>query len=275
LQACLSIAKQHVNRTFNLEGDCPDLFHELQTQRWLATFEAPLPAKLSIEQLEFLANTSHSVSNPGLIRQDGLDQLLSGILTNEINDPQSDWWKTLLKWLDSLKSQEHEPQYQWLLYLLEHLKPSEQTVKYFLYASIGLLLIMTAWLIFNELYWAGFFFKFSGKRQALIQTKDTQSLHPVASQPVISELPPQRQIAALLEQLIDILAERKLIPNDLSLTHRQIILYIKQQNDEPESSFAHLVHEAEPILYGNRPVDSQALGDYRRNAQMLLGRLVI
>lgn len=273
LQACLSLARQHAGQEVNVQQDCPALFSELQSQGLLTSFDPPLTAKLSAAQLAFLADSRHGLGVPGVIRQDGLDRLLADILSVESSDPESQWWQAILKWLDSIKPADHEAQYQWLKRWLEALKPSEQAALIFIYGSIALLLAISAWLVLSELYQAGFFRKFSGKRQPLAHAGPYRQTPSSAAHRPFSELTPQSQIAALLAQLMSALAHRDLIPADPSLTYRQLVGYFDKQAGQREPAFSRLVHESEPLLYGDRAVDPDTVGYYRREVQGLLAKI--
>lgn len=275
MQACLDMARQHAGNKLNLQKDCPMLFNELQTQRLQTVFEPPLSAEVSLAQLDLIADSRHGLRESSALSQDGLDRLLAELLETDIKDPEAEWRQAFLKWLDSLKMDDYEAEYQWLLRWLKSIKPSEQTVLSFIYGSIALLVIASAWLVISELYFAGFFVFAAGKRQALHKPDHQSLLYSSAARPVFSELSPPQQIAFLLEQVIDALAERKLIPRDASLTHRQMVYCLGQQAAGSETAFALLVRTAEPVLYGNRPVDFKLLSDYRRNAEALLDNAVL
>jgi Domain of unknown function (DUF4129) len=274
LQTCLDIAKQQADGTLDLKKQCPDLFNDLQNQGRLDGFEPPLQDGVSLAQLAFLADSTQGLQKLAPINQSGLGQLLAGILVTEPNDPETDWWQAILKCLDSLKTGEYETEYNWLVHFLEAINPSEQALRLFLYGSIALLVIISAWLVVSELVRAGVFNTLLGPKKPVFEPKfnPKQSFQQSIGQQSIRELPAQRQIAALLEQAVVALAKRGLIPTDPALTHRQILCAIGQENSGLNSSFAHLVQKAEPILFGNRPVDEQTLRHCWRDAQALLGR---
>lgn len=273
LQTCLNVARQYAEQAVNVREDCPLLFKELQNQGLLTGFDPPLTGNIGVTQLEFLADSEHSLRASGLIRRDGLDRLLADILTVETGDPESDWWQAILKWLDGIKPADHEAQYQWLQRWLEAMKPSKQTAQIFIYACIALLLAISAWVVFSELYQAGFFRKFAGGRGPLRLKGSRRQTPPSASHSPFNGLTPQDQIGALLAQLINAFVQRRLIPADLSLTHRQLAGCFGAQSGGAESAFSRLVHESEPLLYGNRSIDPDLVANYRREVQALLSKL--
>lgn len=272
LQACLNLARQHAEQGVDIQKDCPSLFKDLQNWNLLTSFEPPLTANTGIAQLELLADSLHSKRGLEFIRQYGLDRLLADILTVETGDPESGWWQAILKWLDGIKPADHEAQYQWLKRWLEALMPSEQAAQIFIYASIALLLALSVWLVISELYQAGFFFKFSGRRKLATHSDSYQQALTFPAHPPFNELTPQGQIGALLAQLINALVQHNQIPADPSLTHRQLVNHFQKRLGQRESVFSRLVYESEPLLYGQRVIGPDLVAYYRREVQALLGR---
>jgi hypothetical protein len=93
LQACLNIARQQPKPGLNLKKDCPALFKELKSKRLLTASEPPLLDGASLAQLEFIAGSRRFLREPSFIRQDGLDQLLAGILEVQPHDPEVALWQ--------------------------------------------------------------------------------------------------------------------------------------------------------------------------------------
>jgi len=272
LPACLDLARQQSEQQLNLQHDCPALFKELEKQGLLASFDPPLTDKISVNQLQLLADSRRQAPTSGQLRREGLDELLANTLIVN-DDAETGWWQALLKWLDSLKPAEHEQQYQWLQRWLEALKPSQQTAEIFFYGSIALLLALSAWFVISELHQAGMLRKFWGGRRPATPAADQPQLPSSSAHPAFSALTPHDQIAGLLAQLINALAQRNLIPADPSLTHRQLVSYLQNHGGQVVAAFSHLVHESEPWLYGNRAIDAELLGGYRREVQALLAKL--
>jgi hypothetical protein len=272
LQSCLYLARQAPDKRLTLAKDCPALFAELQSQNVLAASEPSLSAGLSLSQLEFLADSLRQNETGKTISTDGLDPLLASIV-DKSQDPKTaeKWWQAFLKWLEGLKSGDYEQEYQWLLRLFSALKPSELTQQILIYGSIALLAAACVALVINELYLAGFFSRLRGRKPPL--QPDTQSAADSISTPTTKDfanLPPHKQIALVLEQVIDTLAARQAIPQNKALTHRQILSQLGQNGSQYEMAFAQLVQTAEPIVYGERPLAAEELSQYRLNAQIIL-----
>jgi hypothetical protein len=271
LERCLALAGRR--EAIVLAKDCPKLWRELQNQGLTASFEPPLAEKVTVAQLQFLLHSRQTVRASGAIGVDGLEQLLAGILQPEAPNPEAEWWNALLAWLDKLKSGNYETQYRWLIELLGAITPSVEFVLAFLYGTIALMVILSAWFVVRELYYAGFFAKLPGARRNP-DIKRTIAAHghkqSVALQD-IGALPPRRQIAALLSNAIAGLSDRGVVPEDSTLTHRQLVRYIARHAPQIEAAFALLVRHAEPVLFGNRHADEETLRVCWRQARLVLG----
>jgi hypothetical protein len=264
-QSCLDIAKHQVNQEVDLQKDCPELFDEFQKQGLIMAVELTSTGKVSVWQLGLLAEFTHPAGRLGQLDQNGLGQLIAGIMTTESTDPEREWWQAILKWLDGLKTGDYESEYQWLVRFLSKIKPSEQAIRLFFYGSIALLVLISLGLVINESYRAGIFDKLLGNKRL---PKPAQTGRMVNANSMMSK----QQLATLLEQVLNRLIDTQMIPCDPSLTYRQLMPYLNQQTGGLDGIFVRLVNEAEPILYGNRPANAQMFHRYQGEIQKLLGK---
>ncbi len=276
VQKCLATAKPAENEEVqvDLKKDCPSLFKALQQQGLIAAAEPKLPDKISEWQLRFLVDSGQSQKQSNQLNRNGLDKLLAGIKVDKTPEPEADWWRAILKWLDSLKTGDYESEYKWFMGWLAKIIPSEQTVRFIFNAMMVLLVVLSGWFILNECYRAGLFQKFTrqakiakGKRVGVSEYNAS-----VLKQFPTRHLAPKEQITRLLEQVIQHLIASKIVPADANLTLRQMLVYVGKQPGEMRQVFAQLVNHAEPVLYGNRPVDAQMLDRYWQDTQQLLGK---
>lgn len=272
LPDCLAVAMRHPQEPIDVSKNCPALFGQWQAQQLPGVFESGQATQMTVPQLEFLAASQLYRRTVPQVQTQELNQLLAGILKPEPEDDKFKWWHAFLNWLDSLKSGHYEAEYQWLSHLLQAITPSEQTIAYFFYGIIALLIIVSIALLLHELWLAEFFQKWrGGQRRRPIQAHPPQAMGVMSPRPVnLDGLSATAQIAALLERVLDKLAGCGMIPNDASLTYRQQLNHFKANARHP--SLAYLVQTAEPILYGRQAVEAQLLGAYRRTAQDLLDK---
>lgn len=272
LRHCLEKAQQRHAATVPIAKDCPQLLHEMRRQGMTASLYPPLTDQVTPAQLQFLLRARQMNAAAGVIGQDGLDILLAGILQPEAPNSAAAWRQAVTAWLDKLKSGDYETQYQWLLHLLRTVIPSGATVRILLYAAIALLVLISAWLVVMELYYAGVFAALPGVRRRSARS----GLRP-ANPPQIAidfsaadSVTPQQQVAALLDQVVAYLAARGTLPADATLTHRQLAYAIDKQALPVRDAFLRLVKAAEPVLYGRREASEAMLCACRRDAHWLL-----
>jgi len=276
-KACLNIAKHQDNQEVDLQINCLILLNLLQKQGLMRATEPQLTIKASVKQLEFLSKSSVSTERSVHLNKNGLDQLIAGILIEDKADSKTEWWQAFLTWLESLKTGDYEPEYQWLVRFLDKLVPSEQMIRYFFFTSIGLLVLLSGWMLFSECHRAGLVDKIFRKRNSSKASKLNKSFTlnsiPVALPSRGS--PAGQQIAALLEQVIFRLEQKKIIPSSASLTIRQIVTFLNDESGELTETFVRLIDQAEPVLYGNRSIDRLSLDKFWEDSQSILGDAIV
>lgn len=276
VQKCLATATAAENEEvqIDLKKDCPSLYKSLQQQGLIAATEPKLNARVSEWQLEFLTGINQPQKQATQLNRDGLDKLLAGIMVSKTPETEADLWRAFLKWLDSLKTGDYESEYKWFMDMLAKIIPSEQAIRYFFNTVMLLLVLLSGWFILHECYRAGLFQKITGKSliskgKRIGASGDNTS---ILKKFPTRDLAPKQQIAELLEQVILHLVESKVVPADANLTLRQMLAYVGKQSSDMRQAFAQLVNQAEPVLYGDRPVDAQMLDRYWQDAQQLLGK---
>jgi len=251
--------------------DCPALLRQLQSDSWPLT-EPELDEEITPAQLRFLQRARQLDGGAVSLDRPGLAALLKEVQQPEARDGRSQWWKALHDWLDQLKSGDYEAEYRWLRRLLEAITPSEAVARGLMYGSLALLVLMSLGLVGVEMYHAGWLARFSGGRRARRQAAHPETHRRPGALPAEAEvapLPPRRQLAALLDAVIDALAARRLIPADTTLTHRQLLRAATGQS-VPVLALQQLVETAEPVLYGRQQASQQLLAAFRRDAQAVL-----
>lgn len=275
LQQCLETAQRRQLAEIDLAEDCPRLLHEMQQQGITAASEPPIAEeKVTVAQLQFLLRSRQAVRPPGVISQDGLQQLLAEILQPEALNPQAAWWDALTAWLEKLKSGDYEAQYQWLLRFLRAITPSEEVALAFLYGALALMVIASAWLIIMELYHAGVLGKWPGfRRISSTSGKTPDILQQAAVFEAQSGSAGSQQLAVLLNNVIAALAANGTLPADATLTHRQLARYLGEHAPQAAEVFIRLVRCAEPVLYGKHDMSEEMLRVCRDDADFLLGNV--
>lgn len=271
VQDCITTIANRPGQEAIKTKDCPDLLLQLQSDSWPLT-EPELDEEITPAQLRFLQRARLVDTGALSLDREDLAQLLNEVQQPDTRDEHGQWWKAINAWLDQLKSGDYEAEYQWLRSLLEAITPSESIARVLLYGSLALLVSMSLGLVGVELYHAGWLTRFSGAHRAKRKAAQDQPHTPAGALPDDADLlplPPRRQLAALLDAVIDALTARQLIPADTTLTHRQL-LRAAADRSMPVLVFQRLVETAEPVLYGRQEARQPLLAAFRRDAQHVL-----
>jgi hypothetical protein len=87
----------------------------------------------------------------------------------------------------------------------------------------------------------------------------------------VTNLPPAQQPAALLRLVLQELIERGLLPDDQSLTNREMLARLGAAARAHAAAFAELAAAADAVLFGNRLVAAAQLAPLHQAAQAIVG----
>ena len=274
LSSCSDPIGRHDDRVVNFSRDRPCVIEQLDRRRISTIPESLVQHEMNAAQLEFLLRTGRRLWSRDRIQFDGLDSLMASILKHQPEDPQWLWWKAFNEWLNRLRPDDYEQQYQWLRNFIQEIIPTRHTIEFFFYVLISLLVMLSLWLVFRELYRSGALVSVFGVQP---RSADTKLSRPQANgeEPrvvPIETMAPEVQVRVLLARIVQSLIQRRKIPNDASLTFREIAAAVKGTDRTESLRFDSLVRQAEPFLYGKRSIDRQTLEKYWMDAEELLGR---
>lgn len=267
---CLDKASNSDKQSLDLARECPELFRDFQQQKLLSTLEPKSARHYTLQQLMFLRNSQSPLQQAFRVEHAQLDPLLANLLTAGQENQQWPWWRTFLDWLDEFKAGDYQQEYQWLRRFLATIKPSEQTLHYFFYGMIAVLVLASAWLLTREIQLAGGLSPLRFKRQPQHPVPIAASGQEATNRPPIDQSAKQ-QMAEMLAQTLDKIAERCSLPIDSSLSYRQILALLDRQQTVP--GLNRLLLTTEPILFGSRPASPETLAAYQRETQALLESL--
>ena len=268
---CLQRAREQQGSSINLQIDCPRLFAGLKEKNLLTTIEPPIAEEITVLQLTALNSMLQQRDDIWALDSQGLEGLLAEIRIQVKKKPSEEWWNRFLAWLKSLKPEQYEVEFKWLVDILNALLPSEQMIKLFTTVMIYSLIAISLGIIVWEFYLTGAFSRFGFRRRA------NATGHPVPTVTVrsslglqeISRLAPVAQVAALLNYVIARLTEQKQLPEDPSLTNLELTHYLQQQDAPKKTAFSQLVRQSEPVLYGNKQPCAAILRKCWQNAELI------
>ena len=259
LRTCLASKSLNQQNPIDLANQCPTYYSRLQQLGILQTLE-PLPeryfSKHYLQQLNTLTKKSTQVQ---VFDRSELDGLLAALMLDTEAEQSQAWWNSFLAWLDSLKPEQYEHEYRWLVEFLQALSLSEQTVTTIIYAFLILIAVLAIALVLYECYIAGVFSRVAQQRRKKSQTTVVQNYPDTFLLAEIKKLNPCAQIAALLIYIIKYLSAQQQLPEASSLTNQEFSAYLQRHHSQQHKVFEQLIYSAEPVLYGNQQPSAESL----------------
>jgi hypothetical protein len=288
LNACIasrSVAEdeEDYQNRFKLSDHCPNVISALTKIPAKDLFDKALHDETSLDQLRDIAalfDSYHATSKDNQrLDYKGLQGLLASTLVSSPK-PKTAWWHQLIEWVrEWLKrklTENGNNDVRWLIALLQWLTPSKTIVNLMFKNSIILILVLAIIVIANELraldlrYW-----RLRRKTTSLdIEATNAQARQANVSWDEVLRLPPGSQPTALLRFVIGILIERGLLPNNHSLTNRELLKRLHAEDPTKAESFQCLMVHAESTLYGDQSVAQIEVQGLFRTAHALVGQPV-
>ena len=262
-------------RRLILEEICPGLAPALAALPAAGLLSQPLEWQTTPNQLRDLRALLGSFRTPkaSVERFDfaGLPELLARTLQAEPKPPAS-WWQRLKDWLAQKLGGSTGSDYRWLTEFLKSLDPPEWLADLILRISVALILLLALAVVVNELRAADrrSWLRLRSRRHRANAMPAPAGASRLTWKEVIN-LPPARQPAALLRLVLEELIERGLLPDDQSLTNREMLARLGTAGRAQAAPFAELATAADSALFGNRAVVAAQLGPLHHAAQSIVG----
>lgn len=233
----------------SLEG--PIFRREFLGQPWITSAGNQLPARLTSGQQRFMNAMRHASTLDLSLDESELDALLEEIKEKREPSSWTQWWNSMLNWLESLNMEHYDGELAWLQDFFQAITPSARTARILLYLVLAATCLAAGVLIVHELYLSGALSRRGTDRRG-------QSLNPKSSRSDntgktpwnMTGLPPKKQVAFLLQAAIEVLEQRGEIPSNPALTNDEIRLYLSRKQALAAVPFSVLIELAEPVLYG-------------------------
>ena len=262
-------------RRLILEEVCPGLAQAVAVLPAAASLSQPLELQTTPNQLRDLRALLGSYRSPpaGVERFDfsALPELLARTLQVEPAPPVS-WWQRFKDWLGKKLRGSGESDYRWLAEFLKSLEPPAWLADLILRGSVAAILLLALAVVVNELRAANLSSWLQRRSR-----KQRASLVPAAAGAAklawkdVPSLPPAQQPAALLRLVLQELIERGLLPDDQSLTNREMLARLGTAARAHVAAFAELATAADSVLFGNRMVAAAQLAPLHQAAQAIVG----
>jgi hypothetical protein len=262
-------------RRLILEEVCPGLTQAVAALPAAGSLSQPLDLQTTPDQLRDLRALLGSFRSPpaSVERFDlaALPELLARTLEVEPQPPVS-WWQRFKDWLAQKLRGSGESDFRWLTQFLKSLDPPEWLADLILRASVAVILLLALAVVVNELRTANL--------SSWLQRPSR--MHRAGRVPAaagaaklawknVTNLPPAQQPAALLRLVLQELIERGLLPDDQSLTNREMLARLGAAARAHAAAFAELAAAADAVLFGNRMVEAAQLAPLHQAAQAIVG----
>ncbi|HKY72635.1 MAG TPA: DUF4129 domain-containing protein [Nitrospira sp.] len=274
--------EEDYQKRFKLSDHCPNLTSALAQISATRLFDKALHDETNLDQLrdiQALVDSYHiTFKDNQRFDYNGLQGLLASTLVSSPK-PRIPWWHQFLaslkEWLKRWLTESGDDELRWLVDLLKWVTPS--ILDLIFRGAIILILALAMIVIVNELRPMT---PALGRLRRRRTTDQANGSGPETPRPArvsweeIAQLPPQRQPTALLRLVIGILIERGLLPNNQSLTNRELLMRLPVEDPANVDRFRVLVLHAESALYGDQPIAQVHVQGLIQTADALIGPLV-
>ena len=266
-----------INEQFTLDTECPDLFTFAQVDRSLQRLDPPLDNDTSLNQLldaQFLLSQQNNPENAlyTLADKSFLKELAA---KNDFDSSPVELglWDRFINWLKEhyKDKEEADTDWGWLIDFLDNAHIPDWLGKAVYYTSIGLIIILAALIVFNEVRAArrGGRRKRRGKKTGGSEWHEDLATIESLDWDEIGKLPVHQQPGAMLRFVIDELIERDWISDNRSRTNREMWRELRTRHQQSAGKFEHAVVLAEQSVYGEQQLSDEQLHEMYDAAQAL------
>lgn len=250
IEKCSNTADEDAVGLEALEDECPGLTQALDESGYLALLPTASRDELNVDQLPELLRVSHRYDReaPRNVAVDSLGPILGSLRTQEPERPLT-WFERFKRWLRAKLGSRGSDSDNWLSHWLDDVDVPDAVARGILFASIGLIVVLTIVVIVNELRAAGVF-----RRRRRSQDADMilAGIASAAADDVadIDALPADRKISVLLRVLVTTLVQSGRLRAERSLTHRELCTRAAFDDAQQRESFRRVAALAERTVYG-------------------------
>jgi hypothetical protein len=268
LTHCAQQAGSGSEESIALSRDCPQAYRFLSEANQRDGLGLDLSRKLSSEQLDFYRRllTPKENAHPWQPDLKGLPDLLDEVLVNTKKKEEWKLWDAVVDWLKARDWTPLERLGNWI----NEMNPSEDALLNTLYVLMGLIVMSAIVVVIRELRASGFFQRRSGAQSRQEDDPTLEGEKSRSSWQKIQEMAAEEQVGALLQWGVAQLMQQDFLPHRPDRTNRELLQQLKRKQPELAMGFARLIDEAEPVIYGGKPVEEQALERMRAQAQSLV-----
>lgn len=251
-------------RAITLSETCPRLAMALEDFPARGLLAAELGETTTFTQLRdlqsLLAGYEQPLPERGALDFQALPALLADTLI-EAPEREPTLSELFWQWLQSLFDEHRRSGPSWLVDLLRWLTPPQWVMRWIGRIVMGAIIVVALFVIVNELHQSGLVRRFGRPSASGVRTGPLPSPHeqPVPTWQDVLTLPFRQRPAALLRFVVALLVHQGLVPDNRSLTNRELLARLDAGDQARARQFKLVVTGAESELYGNRPLDQTQL----------------
>ncbi len=261
-------------RAIVLADTCPRLSMALERFPARGFLAAKLDDTTTFIQLRdlqtLLARYEEALPERGRFDFQGLRALLDDTLI-EAPERKPRVWDLFSQWLQSLLDEHRESDNPWLFNLLKWISLPQWAWTWLGRILVGAIIILALFVIVNELHQSGLARRWRRRSFSPVMMGPASASFEqrVLSWPDILSLPVRLRPAALLRFIVALLADQGLVPDNRSLTNRELLARLDASDQARARQFKVVISGAESELYGDQPLDQTQLRSLMRAANHL------
>lgn len=253
-----------------LERDCPALAFELAVLEQDGLLAGRPTRQISRDELDRLKHLL--VPRPGHARRFDHGGLAGILSQSHIKQPPppSSWWQEFLAWFKQLLPEETERDFSALRDWLARLMPPKWLAERLYQGTLFLIIGLALWVIVNELRqggWGGWRPRLArlARRGAAIEGRSGPDKLPDLA--ALKCLPTAQALRFLLPYLVERLTKAGRLQHAPSATPRELARVLQAGADPAAESFALLVNDVEPVIYGGQALSADTQERLWRHAE--------
>jgi hypothetical protein len=250
IEKCSDAADEDTIGLEALEDECPGLTRALEASGYLALLPTASRDELDVDKLLELLRVASRYDReaPRAVNVGTLGPILDSLRTQAPERPLT-WFERFKRWLRAKLERPDSDSDNWLSRWLDDVDVPDAIARGILFASIGLIVVLTIVVIINELRAAGVFRSRRRSRDAdmILAGIASAAMDDVAD---IDTLPVDRKIPMLLRMLVTTLVQSGRLRAERSLTHRELCTRANFDDAQQRESFRRVAALAERTVYG-------------------------
>lgn len=254
-----------------LETSCPGLTESLGESGYLPYLSPEQRAALRADQLNELVQLMQPPAAGPRIDLDTVRPILDELRSQQAEQPIG-WLDRLKRWLRELIDRQRQQPDSWLGRWLEGVEIPDKVSGAIVLGSILLIVALALAVVINELRVAGAFRRRRGAARADAAAGEARATATLVAE-VSGETGSAAQAPLLLRALVTTLQASGRLPSARCLTHRELGLRARFDDEQQRRCFQRVARLAERVTYGTRSIPPGELEEVLDAGQALNSQL--